>query len=270
MKFLLIGDLHGQKPKLKTKDFDAIIAPGDFCSDKIRKYYFQAMKKQQKNPTKKISLDQFISKERISKLKKQSLQDGRKILQYLNSLKVPVYTVPGNWEQDEKTYKKLIKGLKNIINTHHKIIKAKDLSFIGHGFISGPEFPQEKDQIKQFPKKELYKVKKEYLLQKKKLTKLFQSTKTPIIFLPHNVPYNTKLDKITDKKSPRYGHHYGSIIARELIEKYKPLLTVGGHMHEHYGQCKIGKSIIINAGFGPQRNTLVEISNSKIKSIKYL
>ncbi len=33
MKFLIVGDLHGQMPKIFFKEFDAITAPGDFCSD---------------------------------------------------------------------------------------------------------------------------------------------------------------------------------------------------------------------------------------------
>lgn len=31
MKLLIIGDLHGNKPKIHFKDFDAIIAPGIFA-----------------------------------------------------------------------------------------------------------------------------------------------------------------------------------------------------------------------------------------------
>jgi len=49
-KFLIIGDLHGNKPKIYSNDFDAIIAPGDFCSDALRKYMFQAQKYYIKNP----------------------------------------------------------------------------------------------------------------------------------------------------------------------------------------------------------------------------
>ncbi len=33
MRFLIVGDLHGQMPKIHFKEFDAIIAPGDFCPD---------------------------------------------------------------------------------------------------------------------------------------------------------------------------------------------------------------------------------------------
>ena len=34
MKILVLGDLHGEKPKLRIKDFDAIVCFGDVCSDK--------------------------------------------------------------------------------------------------------------------------------------------------------------------------------------------------------------------------------------------
>jgi len=55
MKFLLLGDLHGSLPQIRIKDFDAIIATGDFCPfDKIRKYQFEVIKKRMKNPKTKI------------------------------------------------------------------------------------------------------------------------------------------------------------------------------------------------------------------------
>lgn len=47
-KFLIIGDLHGNKPIISTKEFDAMIAPGDFCSDNLRKYMFKALKRRLK------------------------------------------------------------------------------------------------------------------------------------------------------------------------------------------------------------------------------
>jgi len=49
MKLLVIGDLHGNKPNIYFDNFDAIIAPGDFCSsDKIAKLAFKGMKKRLK------------------------------------------------------------------------------------------------------------------------------------------------------------------------------------------------------------------------------
>ncbi len=49
MKILVIGDLHGRKPKIHFKDFDCIIQIGDVCNDKeFRPFvnrWFRAIKK---------------------------------------------------------------------------------------------------------------------------------------------------------------------------------------------------------------------------------
>ena len=41
-------------------------------------------------------------------------------------------------------------------------------------------------------------------------------------------------------------------------------------MHEYFGKEKIGKTTLINCGFGPKVNTLLEIENGKIKKIKFV
>jgi hypothetical protein len=38
-------------------------------------------------------------------------------------------------------------------------------------------------------------------------------------------------------------------------------------MHEHFGKCKLGKTICINSGFGSNVNTLIELNGDKIKII---
>ena len=145
------------------------------------------------------------------------------------------------------------------------------IDFIGYGVVSGPEIPKYKDDKEMLTKKELKHGLREYKTSKKRLSKLFQFTKNPIIFMPHNVPFNTKLDKIVNKNSPVNGKHYGSVIAREIVEKYQPLLCIGGHMHEHFGKQKIGKTTVINAGFGSKVNTLIDLDEEtgKIRRIKF-
>ena len=61
------------------------------------------------------------------------------------------------------------------------------------------------------------------------------------VFVIHTPPYNTKLD-ITNMK------HVGSAAVRRFIEKYQPLATLHGHVHESAGTEKIGKTICINPG----------------------
>jgi len=271
MKILVVGDLHGNKPKIYFKDFDVIIAPGDFCSDAHRKYIFGALRKNLENPKKKIKLEDIVGKSKAKKMENKSIKDGLNILKFLNSFKVPVFVVPGNWEPPTRKWGKMIKRLKNLKDVNFKKKSLNGIDFIGYGYVSGPELPQYKEDKELLTKKELKKKRKDYKKKKERLSKIFVKSKRPVIFMPHNVPFNTSLDKITNKESPRVGYHYGSLIAREIIEKHKPLLCIGGHMHEHFGKDKIGKTICINAGFGKKVNTLIDLDEEKgkIRSIKF-
>jgi len=282
MKFLIIGDLHGKKPKIHFKDFDAIIAPGDFCSDESKKYMFRALKERLVTPKSKTEWYDIVGKKEAKKIIMKSLSDGRKILEKLNSYGVPVYIVPGNWDWTpfvereinwnflkKDHFKKLVVGLKNIINLHEKKVIFNGINFIGHGISSGPEYPQYKEDLERYGKNELKIKKLKYEKHLGKIDKLFKNINLPVIFLSHNVPFNTKIDKINNKYSPRNGQHFGSMITREIIEKYNPLICIGGHMHEHFGKDKIGKTVCVNAGFGSDVNILLEIKNGKIKQLKF-
>ena len=81
MKILVVGDLHGNKPIIHFKDFDAIISIGDVCSDKefrpLVKKWFQFMENNED-----ISLEEFMLKElgqrKLRQLEIKSLEEGRK------------------------------------------------------------------------------------------------------------------------------------------------------------------------------------------------
>ena len=98
MKLLIIGDLHGNKPKIYYKGFDAIIAPGDFCSDEARTFMFEALRQRMKNPKSKVKWYDLAGKTKSKEMINKSLKDGRIILKQLDSYGVPVYIVPGNWD----------------------------------------------------------------------------------------------------------------------------------------------------------------------------
>lgn len=68
------------------------------------------------------------------------------------------------------------------------------------------------------------------------------------ILLSHNAPHNTSLDRIDNEESPVHGRHYGSVIVRELIEKYSPDFSVAGHMHEAEGEEKVEGTQCLNTG----------------------
>lgn len=281
MKFVIIGDLHGTLPRMHYKEFDAIIAPGDFCSDKgIRELIWASYKEFLKNPYEAREWWEIVGKKRASKLIKNSLKAGRKILRKLDSFGVPVYIVPGNWDWAETSSEKwdflnkdffndfLLKDLKNVVDVDGKIKRMKDWQIIGYGKCSGPELLKYR-HYRGIKKEDFARNEKAYKKLKYNYTKLFRTAKKPVIFLSHNVPYNTPLDKIRNRDSPMNGHHYGSVLAREMIKKFGPLVCIGAHMHEHFGKCRLGKTTVINAGFGPRVNVLVELDKNKIKKLEF-
>ncbi|MBI2670432.1 metallophosphoesterase [Candidatus Woesearchaeota archaeon] len=280
MKFLIVGDLHGNKPNVYYRDFNAVIAPGDFGSDAPRTYMFESLKQQLQDPKSKIQWYDIVGKKKAREMVQKSISDGRSILEQLNSIGVPVYTVPGNWDWvpdkgskwpllKKDHFKGMLNGLENIVNVYHRIVDIGDYQIIGHGITTGPEYPQYKEDLQRLKPVKLKKVKVEYEKLHKKVSLLFEKATKPVIFLSHNVPFNTPIDEITNKESPRYGYHYGSLIARELIDRYDPLICIGGHMHEHFGKCKIGKTVAINAGFGSNVNTWLELEGDKIKKLEF-
>ncbi|MBS3147226.1 metallophosphoesterase [Candidatus Woesearchaeota archaeon] len=296
LKFLIIGDLHGQKPKIYFKDFDYIIAPGDFCSDKglrpLTKKWMQVSNK------KKMHFSSFllktIGKKKYEKLNTESLKVGRKILEYLNSFDKPVFIVPGNWDQSyreskadkeendfyarkyfleavmgNQTNQYLTKNLQNIYDCQYKLFKFGKFNIIGYGLSSNAENPKMKEDV--YTKKQFILLTKKYkkLLSKLNMTYKNRNRNVPTIFLSHNVPNGTKLDILINKESEHHKKHFGSTVALDFCKKYQPLVCIGGHMHEHFGKDKIGKTTVINAGFGSYVNTLLEIEGNKIKKLRF-
>jgi Icc-related predicted phosphoesterase len=281
VRFLIIGDLHGQMPKIHFKDFDAIIAPGDVCSDKgIREIYMKMYKEYVKDIDNYADWWNIVGKKEAKKLVKYSVQKGRKILEFLDSIGKPVFIVPGNWDwtkpgkehwkfmEKDFWHDQLLKGLKNVHDIDGKLRKFKGIQLLGYGKVNGPELLEFRG-YGGVDDKELSKNRRAYQRLLRKFNKRFNKLDNdlPIIFLSHNVPYNTKLDTIINKKSPVNGKHYGSNLARDIIMKHQPSLSIGGHMHEHFGKDRIRKTVILNSGFGSRVNTLVEISDKKINRI---
>ena len=298
MKILVIGDLHGRKPRIHFKDFDCIIQVGDVCDNsKIGLYikeWFELLKKEE---TSFMESDQFIiskiGKKELKKLEKESLEKGREILKYLNSFGKSTFMVAGNWDYSygpskikginksdynyrksfydwylgDKINPKLVQGLKNIKCCMYRNHVFSGINFLGYGLSSGAELLKKKGR-------KLNVSKKQFEVLKRSLNKIFNKlsfaykkrNKTlPLIFISHNIPYNTKLDVVKDKNSYAYKKHLGSWIARKFCEKYKPLLCIGGHIHEGKGKDKIGKTIVINPGFGKDAQVLIDLDEEKGK-----
>lgn len=263
MKILAVGDFHGKFPnKIKkyAKDADVIICPGDISSRKERKYLFKYYNEINSG----IPLSYFVSKKILSKLFKQNLKSMAFVIKELDKLGKPVYIVPGNSDFTEIRIKKKVLegyGLKGDYPTMQEMIKkTKNLKLIFHSRLKLGNFDLIGFTAYAYLKKPL-----------KVLKKLFSKAKQrKVIFLAHEPPYGTKLDKIKNKSSPMYGKHAGNEDYNHVIKKYKPVFHICGHIHESQGKIKLGKTTVVNVGYGAKGQfTIIDLNDKKI-NVKFI
>jgi len=272
MKILVIGDLHGGFPEnvkeiIKKEKIDLILSTGDFANfDNYRKIKFDNF---DKNNMKKKVKDNVKDQE-YSKMIKDIIKSMEKPLEILDSFNIPVYTIYGNldytnYEVNKHKIKtnslnRLVKKSKNLKLVREKYLDFGDLQIL---LFSG----YRKNYLK-YATKKTKKVDRLNKGWKNRLSKIFSQIKSdkPILFLFHDPPKNTKLDFINNPSSPMNGKHVGDEIIREFIEKYQPQVAICGHIHETQGTDQIGKSLIINAGYGRIGQFLIlDINKNDIK-----
>ena len=276
MKFLVIGDLHGQLPRVPDVEFDAIIAPGDVCSDQgIKPLMLEAVKARSEGEEVHDWWD-VVSREKAEKLVNESVAAGRAVFEKLNSYGVPVFAIPGNWDwtgYEDVSWELLTKnlfeeeviaGFENVINCEDALVELENLSLIGYGRVNGPELVELRGYA-DVDEEELRESKEHYQDLFAFYSELFRQATTPTILLAHNVPYGTSIDVIVDEGNPMDGMHYGSNVVRALIEEFSPLASIGGHIHEHYGVDEINGTKCLNAGFGADKATLVEVTAEGVR-----
>lgn len=175
---------------------------------------------------------------------KPDISTVRKILEELGSQGETLY-VPGNCDPREATQDL---SISNTFNIHARYRIIGDYVIVGYGgsnptpFNTPLEFPEETIE------RELEGAVKEALGTGKKL-----------IFACHAPPKDTAIDKIVS------GAHVGSKAIRDLIEKYKPVLGLHGHIHEAIGMERLGETMVLNPGpLAWGRYVIVEIEGDKI------
>jgi len=306
MKILVIGDLHGEKPVVRTRGFDCIVCVGDICGDKkISKLYKEWFKYKKKNPEDSLDVDEFFlsigyGEKKIKKLEAESLRTGKKILKYLSSFGRPIFLVPGNWDQSygesrikdmtksEYNYfkvwldrfngneinPKLIKGLRNIFDCQFEMHNFMGVNFIGYGLSCANENPVTSLDKESFSKKEFDLLKNSYNKIVDRLINSYgdKNNKLPCVFISHNVPYNIKLDVIKEKNSFAYGKHLGSSVSRVFCLRRKPDLCLAGHIHEGKGKCVLGKTLVVNPGYGKEAKVLIDFDevSGKVRGVNFL
>ena len=310
MKILAVGDFHGKFPVIKDRNFDCMVLVGDICDDRnivpIYKKFFRAIGNE---ADASLNFEEFAakvlgSKKKLGIYEKASLRAGAKILKYLDSFGKPIFMVGGNWDESygksrikdmnksrynylkwfydswagDKLNSELTRGTKNIRNCMLHCRKFGGVNFIGYGLSSAPESLNARTKNKGaggLSSRQIEMLRRAHDKIVGKLERAYSGRKNkrlPTFFITHNIPNGTKLDKIRDKKSYAYGKHLGSTIARKFCVKFKPVICVGGHIHEGKGRDKIGRTLVINPGHGKRAQVLIDFDEKKgkVKNVRFV
>ncbi len=154
-------------------------------------------------------------------------QNIEAVIRKISELKKPVYIIHGNHETDV-IVKKLCKRHSNIKFIHRQIIKLGDYTVIAHGgggFYGQGKIAGDKDFDR-------------FVAENKK------KLKGKLILLTHAPPGYTQLDYLD-----WLDDHVGCASYGAFIKKYKPILSLSGHLHENFRvKQKKDKTIICNPG----------------------
>ncbi|NCN99178.1 hypothetical protein GW923_03280 [Candidatus Pacearchaeota archaeon] len=275
MKILAIGDFHGKFPGwipqlIRKEKIDLVVSIGDYGPFLYRKLWFETCYGQN------VDFWDVIGKKKYKEVQLKEMRAVEGVFKKLDKLGIQVITVLGNFDQAKQGGKNdvfdvkksgwkwawkdlftpVLNKYRNIKRFDYKAIKFGNYVFIG---MNGHSFP---GKIKS----------KAYKKSRAKLEKLFRKNrKEKIIFVSHNIAYNTKLDKVTaeDAHEKAKGKHVGSKLAKRIINKWNPVLHLGGHVHEGMGKDKIKKTLAVNVGSAHDGEaTVIDLEKMRIKFIK--
>jgi len=138
----------------------------------------------------------------------------KKVLSYLSQLQIPIYTVLGNDDFPMDVY--ILEDTPYVLNIDGECIDIGPVEIIGLSGNpgSGLASPDEK--------------KIEATLQQ-----AFTKASKPVILVSHLPPFRV-LDLATRHREK--GEHIGSKAVRKIIEQFKPVLCICGHVHKDGGK----------------------------------
>ena len=283
MKILAIGDYHAKFPdKLKEiiiqENPDLILSTGDYAG--IEEFR-PAIKKMFKELArgKEFSFEDYFGKNKYRKILKKDYELGKIPIKELNNFNIPVLSVFGNgdWYDSELNdlpynYEKVIKKLKNIIDIDGGSGSIGGVKVVGFGGYLDPDiyFTEKGMRAINTDKENALKRKIRYNDSEKYLMKLMKFN--PDILLAHYTPYKC-LDKMKERGFLLTGENMGVSSYNRAAKKYKPALIVCGHMHENQGQCKLGKTLVVNPGSAAEGKCAFiefEDKNKKVLSVRFV
>jgi Icc-related predicted phosphoesterase len=215
----------------------------------------------------KLQADKKLVDELFSKVMADSVKRWVGIAdERLKGMNVKCYISPGN--DDRFDIDPVLKASSVVVCPEEETVSIDDHhEMVTSGWANTTPWHSPRE----VPEEELIK-KFEPMLQK------IQNMETSIFNLhcpPHNTPIDLapELDE-TLKPVVKGGGvnmiHVGSITVRKLIEQYKPLLGLHGHIHESRGFVKIGRTLCINPGSeygeGVLRGAIINLDQKGIKS----
>jgi len=283
VKILAVGDFHGEFPKkfekiIKKEKIDFVISNGDYETFSLRNLFFKHV---YANEDPSVQLWDFVGKKKVKEMSLKDRRNGESVLKKLNKLSVPVFTVFGNNDYhladdvyDEKVNRE---NFWKWINIHRKnfpdlLKKYKNLKRVDYTFARFNDFVIIGARGHSFPGRVKSKAYKKHKAKLEKLFKKFskENKAGKVIFVSHNVPYDTKLDRVTAKDAHDLarGKHFGSKLVRRIIDKYHPVVYFGGHIDEGRGKQKMGRTLAVNCGPAHEGYGVVVEINDKGK-VKY-
>lgn len=251
---------------------DLILSTGDYAGiDDWRPLMKKMFKLREKG--KKVCVSDILGEKGYEKLIERDYAAGKIPILGLNGFKVPVLSVFGNgdwYEEDSLNYSKLIKKLKYFNNINRASGKFEKLRITGFGgYVDNDVYFSDKGMKaigdSNSERKERM---KRYHEEEKELNFLMKIK--PDIILSHYTPYKC-LDKLKTNGLQLNGSHMGVKMFNRVIERYKPILFVCGHMHENQGKCKLGKTIVVNPGpAGEGKAAIIELDGKKVLNVRFL
>jgi Icc-related predicted phosphoesterase len=180
----------------------------------------------------------------------------------------PVIVCPGN--DDRTLVDDAINNHKDVINAEGKVINIDEMhEMVSTGWVNPSPWKTAREE--EDDKLEV------------RLEKYISQLKDPssAMFNFHAPPFESKLDEAPlldkDLNPILQGGRVvmvpvGSKAVRKMIEKYKPLLGLHGHIHESSGSIKIGKTYCVNPGSeyaeGILRAFLIELKGNQITKLQ--
>lgn len=206
----------------------------------------------------------------VEKLMIQMIKD--RIAQWMEMLidqvdlnKVDVIVMPGNdddWEIDDVIKSYSDKGIQWALDN---VIDVLGIPTISLDYVNPTPWDTPREDSDRGLEKRI----------KKLVKKLDDPSRS--IFNLHAPPYGTMLDlapELDANKKPVTvaGQvnfvHVGSKAVTKALEKYQPLIGLHGHIHESYGDDKVGDTPVVNPGSeygeGILRGYIIEIENKDI------